>query len=89
MVGRLAFDGQVTAQRIRGRRAQFTVGLVTVSLVIVSFGAQASEPDQFVLRGANQFGRIGLGRCALGGLGVEPLQRRDDHGPEPVAAHAR
>ena len=78
IAGRLALDRQIAAQRARGRRAELAVGRC----------GQASEPDQFVLGGANQLARIGLARRTLGGLGIKPVKRRDDHGPEPVAGHA-
>src|SRR6202000_2159586 len=56
-------------QRAHGLVVELAVGLRT----------QATEPDEFGLRSADQFGRIGPGRRTLGSVGVDALDGRDYH----------
>ena len=75
IVGRQTFDRHIAAERRAGRRVQRSVDLA----------AEAPEPDQFGLRRANQLGRIGQRRRALGGFGRERIQRRNDRSAKPIA----
>ena len=76
IAGRLTADRHIPPKRCAGRRVQRAVDLA----------AEASEPDQFGLRRANQLGRIGHARRTLGGFSHERIQRRDHRPAEPIAS---